>query len=112
MRCKLQRAPRVVLPPPRGGGWGRGAGRARTGTRNASVLPEPVLAAPRISRPASACGMAARCMAVSCLYLACCSPPCVAADSGSSENALAAAYPPLLLVGPGDVPATLAPAGR
>mmetsp|Transcript_1851 Transcript_1851/g.6434 ORF Transcript_1851/g.6434 Transcript_1851/m.6434 type:complete len:286 (-) Transcript_1851:351-1208(-) len=37
---------------------------SRSGTRNARVLPEPVLAAPSTSRPHSACGMVARCTAV------------------------------------------------
>ena len=53
---------------------------------NARVLPLPVLAAPRMSRPASACGMVARWMAVSSLKRASASPRCVASERGMSLN--------------------------
>ena len=49
-----------------------------TGRRNARVLPDPVLAAPRTSRPAKACGIAARCTAVSVVNFAAASPACCA----------------------------------
>ena len=53
---------------------------------NARVLPLPVLAAPRMSRPASACGMVARWMAVSSLKRASARPRCVASERGMSLN--------------------------
>ena len=61
---------------------------SRSGITNASVFPLPVFAAPRTSRPASACGIVARWMAVSSLNLASARPRCVGVDSGTSLNFL------------------------
>mmetsp|Transcript_9809 Transcript_9809/g.22873 ORF Transcript_9809/g.22873 Transcript_9809/m.22873 type:complete len:223 (+) Transcript_9809:1922-2590(+) len=57
-----------------------------SGTTKASVLPEPVLAAPSTSRPASACGIAARWMSVSRVKPAVPSPASVRCESGRSAN--------------------------
>ena len=50
------------------------------------VFPEPVFAAPRMSRPASACGIDARCTFVMDVNLALVRPSKVAPLIGSSEN--------------------------
>lgn len=65
-----------------------------TGTRKASVLPDPVLAAPRTSLPARAWGMVARCTAVMLVYLAPFKAALVAALIGRSSNFLTDAYCP------------------
>mmetsp|Transcript_11194 Transcript_11194/g.46638 ORF Transcript_11194/g.46638 Transcript_11194/m.46638 type:complete len:599 (-) Transcript_11194:138-1934(-) len=61
--------------------------RSTTGIRNASDFPEPVLAAPSTSRPASASGSVAAWMAVSDSKPAAASADCVRSDSGRSANA-------------------------
>ena len=62
-----------------------------TGMRKASVLPEPVLAAPSTSRPHSAWGSAARWMAVRVTNLASFSASLVYPERGRSSNLRAAA---------------------
>ena len=63
-----------------------------SGTRNASVFPDPVFAAPRMSRPASACGIAARCTSVIVVHLPFASPASVRRESGSCANLRAFVY--------------------
>lgn len=57
-----------------------------TGTRNASVLPLPVFAAPRQSAPFRASGMALACISVSVLKCEPSRPDDVGRDRGKSEN--------------------------
>ena len=55
-------------------------------------LPRPVFAAPRMSRPASACGIAARCTSVIVVHLPFASPASVRRESGSCANLRAFVY--------------------
>ena len=54
--------------------------------RKAKVLPEPVCAAPRISRPCRARGIDLDCMDVGAVYLEASRPLRVGAESGRSSN--------------------------
>ena len=60
--------------------------RSSTATRNASVLPEPVRAAPSTSRPTSACGMHAAWIAVGAVKPPAWSPALVRDESGISSK--------------------------
>lgn len=60
--------------------------RKLTGIRNARVLPDPVLAAPRTSLPARACGSTALCTAVGWVNPAAASPALVFRDRGKPSN--------------------------
>ena len=64
---------------------------SRSGIANASVFPEPVLAAPNTSRPASRWGIAALWMAVMSVYAAALSPRRVRLERGKCSNLLAVA---------------------
>eukprot|EP00879_Flechtneria_rotunda_P030156 GHRR01032753.1.p2 GENE.GHRR01032753.1~~GHRR01032753.1.p2 ORF type:complete len:117 (+),score=36.53 GHRR01032753.1:372-722(+) len=59
-----------------------------TGSKKQRVFPDPVLAAPKMSLPASAWGSAARCMAVIVTYPASFSAALVYLLIGSSANVL------------------------
>ena len=78
----------MMAPNPSSGLQRSRYSRSKTGIRNASVLPEPVLAAPRTSRPHSACGMAARWIAVRLTYLAFLRAALVFFESGPKRSYL------------------------
>jgi hypothetical protein len=60
---------------------------SKRGTKNAKVFPEPVLAAPRMSLPANACGIEADWMAVMLVYALNSSPWSVDCERGKDPKA-------------------------